>query len=1386
MFREYKQWCDTGQLTPGKLHVWKTLTEWIINLPTKRHWRQKSRYEDIESGLAALKEYLAEQGDVKVALPALGCGHGGLDWDRVSAMIRESLEDLEAEVFVFEPGDSRAVGHAVTKAAWGEITTIDPSNAKFPDQLREMGVTAINYAGKNCDPLASDLSIVLSPKPAEREQAAALKCIAELARPDICLAVVAGTAAATKLITDAIDRGAKVVAWTAQGLHRYKLPKVLQSAFDGGSLGVASISKLEQGWNPTAAARTTVATLGVSKGVLVSDPAPKWMAEMGRHSSASLNVPIFYVRYRDTQPGLEERWSEFAARAVGRRNSNGKPNVEPIIDAIGFADPVLPEKASTAPPSSDGPEEAPTTRPTEEPFMQPIYPKRLIEVDLPIRRISTHARREKSIRHGHISTLHIWWARRPLAACRAVTCAALWPDPADEQCPPEFIAAARREMQTWSSHERQAILSEDSRPRFAKARKSTAFFEDLVELRLALLDFIADFSNWDNSIVREYLDTSRALTRVAHESLTGNSGELPLVFDPFAGGGSIPVEALRVGADSFASDLNPVPVILNKVVLEYVPKYGQQLVNLVESLCGEIGTKAKEILADYYPPEEAGATPLAYIWSRTVLSEAPEEGGIPIEIPLMSSMWLSKKRNRGRALRWKRDADGRVVTEKVKLRGENDKQRTVLRPQLELFEPKSASEVEDGTVKNGSATCPVTNFTTQAKNVRRQLALRHGGASDARLIVIVSIKEGQRGRFYRIADDSDEAAAHRAADSLAKKIANHELGSGIRPAQPVPERGSHRAVASLAVYGIENFGDLFIGRQALTILVLMDCIKKVEFSEDSETQELEGPAKVLLALMLSKLTDYCSSLSSWSSPASQETVRSTFGRQTLAMVWDFAEANPFAPSSGGWNHILTFFIKALKQLAASDLRMGTATKADATSHPLPDDSASCFFTDPPYYDSIPYAELADYFYVWLRQMLHDVEPEIFADESTPKARQAIVWHPNNDDERKSYEIKMAAAMSEGRRVVAPFGIGVVVFAHKSTAGWEAQLQSMMDAGWIVTASWPIDTERSGRTNANNTASLASSIHLVCRPRENSDGSVRTDEIGDWRDVLQELPRRIHQWMPRLAEEGVVGADAIFACLGPALEVFSRYSSVEKPSGERVSLRDYLEQVWAAVSREALSMIFEGASTEGFEPDARLTAMWLWTLTGGKSQNGGDKSDDEDVGGGSSTRAKAVSGFTLEYDAARKIAQGLGASLVDLKALVEVKGDKARLLSVAERTAYLLGKEQADAPLSGHRKKHTAQMDLFTELTQEGVSEDTWAEKTVTKIGDTVLDRVHQSMILFASSRGEAMKRFLVDEGAGRDARFWDLAQALSALYPTKTDEKRWVDGVLARKKGLGL
>jgi len=1001
-------------------------------------------------------------------------------------------------------------------------------------------------------------------------------------------------------------------------------------------------------------------------------------------------------------------------------------------------------------------------------------PKRLIEVDLPIKRISAHSRREKSIRHGHISTLHIWWARRPLAACRAVILAALWPDPADEHCPPAFREAARKAMLDWARNH-LGLASAESFPRFVAIQKDAAQLDGGLELRHALLDFIADFANWDNSTVKEYLDTSRALTQAAHEALGGAPGTKPLVVDPFAGGGSIPLEALRVGADAFASDLNPVPVLLNKVILEYIPKYGQRLADEVRKWGAWIKQESEKELAEFYPKDPDGATPIAYLWARTIRCEGP---GCGAEVPMMRSLWLRKKPKHSVALQLVPHKSEKRVEFKIIVQ-DSDGWVEQDNPTARIRNPTFA-----GTVKRSTVTCPCCGYTTPAENVRRQFVPRGGGADDARLLAVVLQDAG--GVRFRLGNEKDSRLLSEASLECQRKENARRSELSLVPNEPLPYL---RSIFNINLLGVDTWGKLFNGRQALSLITL---VEKTHLAAQKLSEQggsgISPSVATCLAFAIDRCADYWSSLAVWAG----DFVAHTFGRQALGIIWDYVEVSGFAEGSGNYIGAVDWICRVIERLNVESIASATVDRASACQHPLPDDSAHAFVTDPPYYDAVPYADLSDYFYVWLRRSVGHLYPDLFQDRQTQKDGEIVQLSERNriyaKKTREYFESLMKDAMAEGRRVLEPAGIGVVVFAHKTTTGWETQLQAMIDAGWIVTASWPIDTERPGRLRANNAAALASSVHLVCRARANPDGSLQTNEFGDWRDLLSELPRRIHEWMPRLAEEGVVGADAIFACLGPALEIFSRYSRVEKASGEVVTLREYLEQVWAAVAKEALAQVFKDADTAGFEPDARLTAMWLWTLNAGavngeESPADEEESDDEEEAKGKSAKAKG--GFVLEYDAARKIAQGLGAHLEDMTHVVEISGETAWLLPVSERMAYLFGKEQADAPASG-RKKKSAQMDLFGELTKAGVDDTAWGEKTVKKVGETTLDRVHQAMILFAAGRGEALKRFLLEDGAGRDQRFWRLAQALSALYPASTSEKRWVDGVLARKKGLGL
>jgi adenine-specific DNA methylase len=958
------------------------------------------------------------------------------------------------------------------------------------------------------------------------------------------------------------------------------------------------------------------------------------------------------------------------------------------------------------------------------------YPRRLIEVDLPIAQVSEHARNGRSVHHGHITAIHIWWARKPLPSCRAAALAALLIDPLDPACPDAFKAQARD------------VLGQ---------LYGTPFSGDGEPLRRGLLRLVSDFASWQRATDPAFRDAARTLASSAHASLF-DSGPSFLA-DPFCGGGSIPLEGLRLGATSYASDLNPVATLISKVTLEYVQQFGEQLFTEVARWGTQITKQSREELQQFYPVGTgAGAQmPVAYISFRRIQCEGPRCGA---DVVLTSKFHLSRRGER---------------TIGLKLAGWDGPT-----PRFEIAEGGLRSFPEP-TVRRGAATCLKCGYTIPVEHVREQLTARSGGAPSA-LLVAVALGGASGERSFRAPTDEDRAAL----DAATKGVAELERSQGDElPSEPLPPVGT--LGFRVQRYGMVRWRDLFTPRQLLTLTTLARLVREA-MPEDRTPNGLGVAVRSCLALAVDRLCDYQNTGCSWNPSGSA--LPHLFTRQALPIIWDYGEANPLASSSGSWSGAVEHVVRGLRNAHVTAGGYGADVgMASASHHPLPTDCAHILITDPPYYDAIPYADLSDFFYVWLRRMLGSDHPELFKTALVPRENEAIVNSVAGKD-RDYYRRIMTAALAEARRVTRPDGIGVIIFAHKSTSGWEDLLAAMIDAGWIITASWPIDTENASRLRARNSAVLGSSIHLVCRPREHRDGRLIVDTVGDWRDILSALPTRIAEWMSRLARDGIVGTDAIFACVGPALELFSRYARVEKVSGTIVPLEEYLHQVWATISREALAMIFDEAETPGLEEDARITAMWLWALADPESSVASPTGDDERTRDDESADGEgALPGFSLEYDAAHRIAQALGSRLEALDHVVEVRGEVARLLAVAERTKYLFGGADAvSAPKRSATKKYTSPS---VEL-EHAAREQGWGDVGSPKPGTTSLDRVHQAMLLFASGRGEALKRFLVQEGVGQGRLFWKLAQSLSALYPSGSDEKRWVDGVLARKKGLGF
>ena len=966
--------------------------------------------------------------------------------------------------------------------------------------------------------------------------------------------------------------------------------------------------------------------------------------------------------------------------------------------------------------------------------------------------------------------------------------ALLWPDPCDPLCPEMFVSEARRLLPELGGYN---------------------VGSQAVELRAALLKFIADFANWDLSANSRYLGLARTLVRAAH------GDEAPLVVDPFAGGGSIPLEALRLGCDAFASDLNPVACHILRVMLADIPRQGRELAEQVRGIGAEIKRAAVEEIGDLYPDDADGSRPIAYLWARTVRCEAPHCGA---EIPIFKSPWLAKK-GATKARYFRESLDGRssvLLIENAPIGGPI----TLRIARGEGSEnPKPGYVPLVGTKANGNnanVICPCcASVLPGSKNnprTRTQLADQQGGADvifdatgcregGARLLAVVTLKPGLKGRRYRLAKDEDYEAVRRAREQLTVAIETWERdgskGLSLVPDEVLPVMSG---TFNAPIYGMNHWGDLFTARQKLALVTLARLVRERDGKDGRAVTDC-------LAIVVDRCADYWSSLCRWH--LTGEKVSNTYGRQALPMVWDYCEVVPFCDSSGNYDGALEWVAKVADAWPGSD--PGQVGEEDATRHPLPDDACSVWFTDPPYYFAVPYADLSDFFFVWMKRTLPrqalSMDRWDASNPLTPKAQELCEmahWdhlrYANKD--KAFFENGMRDAFAEGRRVLRPDGIGTVVFAHKTTEGWEALLSGMIGGGWTITGSWPIATEMGARLRARESAALGTSVHLVCRPRPQDAG------VGDWASVLRELPNRVGDWMERLQGEGVRGADLVFACIGPALEIFSRYATVETADGREVGLAEYLEKVWEVVGRSALEQVLGTAEAKArngavgaVEEDARLTALFLWTLqsTNGETADATSDTgqadepvneDDDDEGG-----LGKAKGFTLIFDVVRRFAQPLGIDMPKWEGrVIDTKKGVVRLLPIAERAKQLFGEDGAQAvatrleqeaalgtnPLQGllfpdidAAPKARGRGRVSGKLAGVDVSDDSL---TATH-NATTLDRVHAAMLLQSGGRTNALRALLKAEQE-RGSDFLRLANALSALYPKGSEEKRLLDAML--------
>ena len=745
------------------------------------------------------------------------------------------------------------------------------------------------------------------------------------------------------------------------------------------------------------------------------------------------------------------------------------------------------------------------------------YKPKLIEVALPLEDINRESAREKSIKHGHPSALHLWWARRPLAACRAVLFAQLVDDP--------------------SAHPEQFPTDE--------AQKAE---------RGRLHGIISRLVDWDN------IHDEKLFQEAHYEILKSTGGNPPPILDPFAGGGSIPLEAQRLGLEAHASDLNPVAVLINKAMIEIPPNYAGQPPVSPGAAAGQMSwpgatglaqdvrcygkwmrDEAEMRIGHLYPKVKISgveATVIAWIWARTVTCPNPACQGT---MPLVRSFWLGKKKGKERYVI--------PVPEGKRVR-------------FAIGGPGGVPR--DATVGRAGAICLICGDPVPLSYIRDE---GRAGRIGAQLMAIVA--EGKRQRYYVAPTEDHEKAA-----------------DVLRPiGAPDEELAIYPGRLNTVVYGLTRFSDLFTNRQLIALMTFSDLIRevRVRIQGNGADADYADAVTTYLAFGISKLADRHSTIVNWY--GSRESTSSTFARQAIPMTWDFVETQPLLDGTGTFWNAVAWTADVVDELPAAV--SGKASQADAATREY---HGTLVSTDPPYYDNISYAYLSDYFYVWLRRSLGLAYPDILATMVTPK-----------DDELKANPYQHENAdkfFEEGFRDVfsricegTPVGYPITVFyafrqaesdddgGHAST-GWETLLDGMLGSGWAVTGTWPIRTELSNRIMGQGMNSLASSIVLACRPRPESAGF--TDRRGLIATLREEFPAALR----KLEEAKVAPVDLRQAAIGPGMAVFSRYARVNEPDGTPMRVRAALSLI-NQVLDEKLSQLEGNVS-----PDTRFCVEWF--------------------------------------------------------------------------------------------------------------------------------------------------------------------------------------------------
>jgi putative DNA methylase len=751
--------------------------------------------------------------------------------------------------------------------------------------------------------------------------------------------------------------------------------------------------------------------------------------------------------------------------------------------------------------------------------------RRLIEELLPVRAVSYEATREKLLRRRdyHISMLHHWWARRPLAAARAAVYATLVPA------------------------------------------------EDRSDDPDALRRYFTGLCAWGGIMGAPV----EAVMHARAEILEANGGDPPKVLDCFAGGGAIPLEVSRLGGRAFAIELNPVAYLLELCTLLYPQTYGASLADDLEHWGKWLVEQAKAELADLYPTpasdDEKGAfpglghalRPVAYLWTRTV--PCPNPTLDPHELHLVRQSWLRKK-------------DGKYAALKPIV----NRQR--LEVQYEVIEASTLEglgfDPEAGSSR-GSATCRICGASVSANDVK---VLGREGKIGRRLMGVALLDSSRRGKTYV---GSLEGADYVPRDEWVNERLDQVIAatSLTVPTTSLPEELTG---GSCMVYGFDTFGQLFTNRQLAMLLTLCSLVRRAhdEVLSAGVDPDRARALATYFAMVVNRVADRSSSLCRWHN--SGEKTEGTFSRQALPMVWDYSEISPFSGSSGDLKEAITQVAKVIRHCAVTG-EPAVVVRQSATD-PIEGGPFDAVITDPPYYDNISYADLSDFFYAWLQRSIGHLYPEHLAGPRTPwrKEATAVRYRHGGDGAAAmaAYNDIMAEVFSQRREELKPGAPLLVVYAHQTYAGWATLINALRKAGFVVVEAWPLDTEMPTRALGQNAASLASSIFLVARRRED-------DHVGDWSgEVYPELRRIVTERIAELPAMGVSGDDLVIAAIGAGLRAYTSYSRVELPNGDPLEPEQYLDEVQREVVETVLAEVFGIARSgiSGVDPVTQFYVM----------------------------------------------------------------------------------------------------------------------------------------------------------------------------------------------------